>query len=260
LWALTRRNRGWQVRLTFGLKLTGLRAIVILAVLAAILPSPVLARSSDEQYSLAVLPLASESRGVVSIYTIQSGDSLQGIADILGVDVQTLQDLNNIVNPDTLIAGRVLMVPDVPTRPTHFGSAPVKQSSDPNAPSFVWPAVGPITTKFGVPGSDWIGGFHMGLDIGAPAGSPIVAAADGLVVYAERDHLHGYGNYVLIDHGHGYATLYAHMSQIVARAGDDPHQGDLIGYVGDTGFAFGPHLHFEVRLNEQKIDPEPFLP
>src|SRR5579859_5741081 len=152
------------------------------------------------------------------------------------------------------------MVPDVPTRPTHFGSAPVKQSSDPNAPSFVWPAVGPITTKFGVPGSDWIGGFHMGLDIGAPAGSPIVAAADGLVVYAERDHLHGYGNYVLIDHGHGYATLYAHMSQIVARAGDDPHQGDLIGYVGDTGFAFGPHLHFEVRLNEQKIDPEPFLP
>jgi hypothetical protein len=253
-------NRGWKVRLRLGWKFGVIRAIVVLTVLAVIPPSPVLARSGDEQHPLAVLPLASESRGVVSIYTIQDGDSLEGIADILGVDVETLQDLNNIADPNALVAGRVLMVPDVPTRPTHFGLAPAKHALDPNAPSFVWPAVGPITTRFGVPGSDWIGGFHMGLDIGASAGSPIVAAADGLVVYADRDHLHGYGNYVLIDHGKGYATLYAHMSRIVATPGEDAHQGDLIGYVGETGYTFGPHLHFEVRLNEEKIDPEPFLP
>ena len=235
-------------------------AILGLAMLTAILPWPVMASPGDDQHPLAVLPLASESRGVVSTYTIQAGDNLQGIADILGVDVETLQDLNNIANPNALIAGRVLMVPDVPTRATHFGVLPAKQALDPNAPSFVWPAVGPITTKFGVPGSDWIGGFHMGIDIGASAGSPIVAAADGLVVYADRDHLHGYGNYVLLDHGHGYATLYAHMSQIVATAGENAHQGDLIGYVGESGYAFGPHLHFEVRLNEEKVDPENFLP
>jgi len=99
----------------------------------------------------------------------------------------------------------------------------------------------------------------MGLDIGASAGSPIVAAADGLVTYADRDHVHGYGNYVLIDHGHGYATLYAHMSRIAATAGEEAHQGDLIGYVGNLAILLGPPS-LEVRLNESKIDPEPFLP
>ena len=253
-------NRDWDDYLKYRWTLVVASIFLGLAVLSAADPSPALAHPSGSQQPLTVLPLASESRGVVSVYTIQDGDSLQGVADILAVDVETLQDLNDIADPNALAAGRVLMVPDMPTRTTHYGTLPAKHVLDPNAPSFVWPAIGPITTKFGVPGSDWIGGFHMGLDIGAPAGSPIVAAADGFVLTAEFDHNHGYGNYVLIDHDKGYYTLYGHMSRIVATPGQVVHQGDLIGYVGMTGYAFGPHLHFEVRIDGQKIDPEPFLP
>lgn len=124
----------------------------------------------------------------------------------------------------------------------------------------IWPAVGPITTAFGEPGSDWVGGYHMGIDIGAPAGSPILAAADGTVEDDQADVNHGYGNFVAIDHGNGYATLYAHMSRIVAKPGEKVSRGQLIGFVGSTGFVDGPHLHFELRHNGTKIDPQPFLP
>jgi murein DD-endopeptidase MepM/ murein hydrolase activator NlpD len=74
------------------------------------------------------------------------------------------------------------------------------------------------------------------------------------------DTQHGYGNNVLVAHQNGYETLYAHMSRIEAQAGQTVHQGDLIGYVGMTGYTTGPHLHFELRLNGTKIDPEPWLP
>jgi murein DD-endopeptidase MepM/ murein hydrolase activator NlpD len=185
---------------------------------------------------------------------------LSGIAEMLAVDVDTLRDLNDLVDVNSIRAGVVLAVPDQPTQPVRFGAPVVKAKVNENAPSFVWPAVGPITTKFGVPGSDWIGGYHMGLDIGAPSGSPIVAAADGVVEFAGFDNTHGYGNNVLIYHHDGYETLYAHMSRVEAESGEGVHQGDVIGYVGQTGFAIGPHLHFEVRLHETKIDPEPLLP
>lgn len=234
--------------------------VLLAAVLATVRPAPVRANPSAEAQLLSVLPLASESRGIVSTYQVQEGDSLQGIAELLSVDVNTLQDLNDLPDPNQLAVGRILMVPDSPTAPGHLAAAPVKRSVDPVVPVFVWPAFGPITTKFGVPGPDWIDGFHMGLDIGASAGSPIVAAADGIVLDAQFDHNHGYGNYVLVDHGNGYQTLYGHMSQIVASVDRVVHRGDLIGYVGSTGWAHGPHLHFEIRLRGTKIDPQPFLP
>jgi murein DD-endopeptidase MepM/ murein hydrolase activator NlpD len=223
-------------------------------------PRSAQARPADAAQLLAALPLESSSRGVVATYEVQSGDSLSGIADLLADDLATLQDFNSLRDPNALQVGQVLVVPDLPTRPIHFGVAPPKVRLNSDAPAFVWPAFGAITTKFGVPGSDWIGGFHMGLDIGASAGSPIVAAAAGRVEAAEFDNAHGYGNYVLIDHGNGYETLYAHMSRIAATPGASVQQGDLIGYVGSTGYAFGAHLHFEVRHRGEKIDPEPLLP
>ena len=232
----------------------------VVALVGAARPLPVRARPLGVNQVLANLPRESASRGVVSTYKVQDGDSLLGIAELLAVDVDRLQQANDLSDANTLQTGQVLVVPDVPNRPVRFGLPRATAPTSAAGVSFIWPAIGPITTRFGVPGPDWIGGFHPGLDIGAPSGSPIVAALDGIVEAAEFDQLHGYGNYVLIDHGKGYETLYGHMSRFATTAGATVRQGDVIGYVGSTGYAFGPHLHFEVRRLSVKIDPEPLLP
>ncbi|HVB96869.1 MAG TPA: LysM peptidoglycan-binding domain-containing M23 family metallopeptidase [Chloroflexota bacterium] len=225
------------------------------------LPSVAAARPSAAVLLMQDVTDASTSRGLVSTYQVQPGDSLIGIGDLLADDPDTIQQLNDLANPNALQAGQLLVVPDAPTTKVRYGVAKPEVKVNTNgAPAFIWPAIGPITTPFGVPGSDWIGGYHMGLDIGAPSGAPIVAAADGVVEEAGMDTQHGYGNHVLINHGNGYETLYAHMSHIEAKVGEKVKQGDLIGNVGMTGFASGPHLHFEVRHDGVKIDPAPLLP
>ena len=99
--------------------------------------------------------------------------------------------------------------------------------------------------------------MHTGIDIGVPYGTPIHAAAAGTVIYATW--MEGYGNLVVIDHGNGLATAYAHQSQIAVSYGQQVNQGDVIGYVGCTGHCFGPHLHFEVRINGAPVDPLGYL-
>ena len=101
--------------------------------------------------------------------------------------------------------------------------------------------------------------FHTGVDIAAPLGTPVMAAADGLVV-AVGHASSGYGNFVVINHGAGVETLYGHLLQANVRAGDRVVRGEVIGLEGSTGFSTGPHVHFEVRLNDQVIDPMPYLP
>ncbi len=96
---------------------------------------------------------------------------------------------------------------------------------------------------------------HSGQDIGAPAGTRIIAADGGTVSTASYGWNGGYGNYVIINHGNGRATLYAHMSSIAVTAGSSIRQGDTVGYVGSTGKSTGPHLHFEVRENGVAVDP-----
>jgi murein DD-endopeptidase MepM/ murein hydrolase activator NlpD len=95
---------------------------------------------------------------------------------------------------------------------------------------------------------------HTGIDIGAPAGAKIVAANTGTVITAGYSS-QGYGNYVIIDHGGGKSTLYAHMSKIATRKGKKVTKGDTIGYVGSTGYSTGPHLHFEVLINGDDVNP-----
>jgi murein DD-endopeptidase MepM/ murein hydrolase activator NlpD len=95
--------------------------------------------------------------------------------------------------------------------------------------------------------------MHAGIDFGAAWGSPIVAAADGQVVAAGW--AGGYGREVQIAHGGGIVTLYGHMSGIAASAGEIVRQGQVIGYVGSSGLSTGPHVHFEVRVNGQPVDP-----
>ena len=101
------------------------------------------------------------------------------------------------------------------------------------------------------------GRLHTGIDIGAPTGTPIHAAAAGTVVYCGW--MEGYGNLVAIDQLNSLSTAYAHQSQIAVSCGQYVAQGHVIGYVGCTGHCFGPHLHFEVRVNGVPVDPMGYL-
>jgi murein DD-endopeptidase MepM/ murein hydrolase activator NlpD len=101
--------------------------------------------------------------------------------------------------------------------------------------------------------------FHTGIDIAAPLGTPVMAAADGLVV-AVGHGTTGYGNFVVVAHGGGVETLYGHLLQTNVKVGDRVVRGEVIGLEGSTGFSTGPHVHFEVRVNDQVIDPMPYLP
>jgi murein DD-endopeptidase MepM/ murein hydrolase activator NlpD len=127
-------------------------------------------------------------------------------------------------------------------------------AATPSAAGFIWPVSGPITSPFG---PRW-GGFHPGIDIGVPEGTPIHAAAAGTVIWCGWES--GYGNLVVIDHHNGLATAYGHQSQIAVSCNQDVGQGDVIGYSGCTGFCTGPHLHFEVRVDGVPVDPLGYLP
>jgi murein DD-endopeptidase MepM/ murein hydrolase activator NlpD len=118
-----------------------------------------------------------------------------------------------------------------------------------------WPVSGPVTSPFGYRQSPFGGGieFHMGLDIAAAMGTPIAASAPGRVISASW--YGGYGNYILIDHGGGISTGYAHCSAIFVSPGQDVQKGQAIGAVGSTGASTGPHLHFEVRVDGRPVDP-----
>lgn len=100
--------------------------------------------------------------------------------------------------------------------------------------------------------------MHAGLDFAAPQGTPIYATADGLVKKAGYNE-GGYGNHVVINHGYGYETVYGHMVRVKSRAGQKVTRGEIIGYVGSTGKSTGPHCHYEVHKNGQKIDPVYFF-
>ena len=124
----------------------------------------------------------------------------------------------------------------------------------PTGTGFAWPLSGPITSPFGM---RW-GTLHPGIDIGVLTGTPIHAAGSGTVIWCGW--MSGYGNLVMIDHHNGLATLYGHQSRIAVSCNQQVSTGDVIGYVGCTGFCTGPHLHFEVRLNGTPVDPLGYLP
>jgi murein DD-endopeptidase MepM/ murein hydrolase activator NlpD len=185
--------------------------------------------------------------GVVSAetsqYTVQPGDSLNAVAERVGVSAAQLARLNDLVDGDLLQVGQVLKLPsgaEVRVAPAARGAT---------QPSFIWPVQGPVTTGYRESGPYWSKGFHPGIDVGVPVGTAIVAAGDGVVIEAEAQGWNsGYGHYVKIDHGAGVFSLYAHMSTVSASVGDRVTAGTVIGRVGMSGFTTGPHLHWEVRL------------
>lgn len=134
-------------------------------------------------------------------------------------------------------------------------TAPAQQQGG----AMVWPVAGAVTSEFGERRNPMGAGedFHPGVDIAADTGTPIAAAAAGRVIAAGPDG--GYGNLIVVDNGNGVTTRYGHCSQIFARVGESVSTGETIGAVGSTGHSTGPHLHFEVRVDDKPVDPRPFL-
>ncbi len=116
-----------------------------------------------------------------------------------------------------------------------------------------YPVMGRITSGFGRRGR----GFHPGIDIAAPVGTPVKATADGIVVFASRKG--GYGKLIEIDHGNGYSTRYGHLMGFAVRKGERVKKGQVIGWIGLTGRTTGPHLHYEVRKNNIPVNPRRYL-
>jgi murein DD-endopeptidase MepM/ murein hydrolase activator NlpD len=123
----------------------------------------------------------------------------------------------------------------------------------------LWPVVGPITGPFGVRIDPFNGegAFHSGVDISCRYGQPVLAAADGVVTYA--DFYSGYGRMLQIDHGNDISTRYGHLSGFAVADGQSVHKGQIIAYVGLSGRSTGPHLHYEVRIHDTPVNPHKFL-
>ena len=124
---------------------------------------------------------------------------------------------------------------------------------------FIYPVAGPVTSPFGYRTHPVLGTtrFHAGMDFGVGEGTPIRAADHGVVIHA--DWCGGYGNAVIVQHGHDITTLYGHCSRLLVQHGQAVRKGDVVGEVGSTGMSTGPHLHFEVRQGGTPVDPRGYL-
>jgi murein DD-endopeptidase MepM/ murein hydrolase activator NlpD len=124
----------------------------------------------------------------------------------------------------------------------------------------LWPVQGIVTSSFGARLDPFKGegAFHTGIDIATNEGDAVRAPADGIVLKAGLGT--GYGREVVVDHGHGVETLYAHLSGFAVVTGQDVRRGDILGYVGSSGHSTGPHLHYEVRIHDTPVNPSKYLP
>jgi murein DD-endopeptidase MepM/ murein hydrolase activator NlpD len=170
-------------------------------------------------------------------------ESKQGL--LVGVREQRHENQENL---EEMLAASAAVAAQI--RESQAGSS--GGGGSPSAAGFIWPVSGPVTSGFG-----WRWGrMHEGIDVSAPCGTAIRAAAAGTVIYAGW--MGGYGNISIIDHGGGIATAYAHQSAI-SVGGGSVAQGQVIGAVGNTGYSTGCHLHFEVRVNGSAVDPLGYL-
>jgi LysM repeat protein len=188
-------------------------------------------------------------------HEVKAGETLDSIAKRYSVDPSVIIEceLNDLTEPYQLQAGQRLVIPGGtrPVVPRYVSAtAPAPANAPQGTGSFMWPTSGYLTQGY------WLG--HQAIDIGAPTGTPIYAADTGYV--AATGWMGGYGNYIIINHGNGFETLYAHLSEIRVIAGQGVQRGHLIGLMGSTGRSTGPHLHFEIRQGGVKRNPVGFLP
>lgn len=191
-------------------------------------------------------------------HQVGSADTIEGIAATYQTDPAAIINFPlNALNPDTLLIqpGQWLVVPGgskpyVPRTVTAY-SGPVPENAAIGTGLFVWPASGTIMQGY------WTG--HQALDIAAYQGAPILAADSGHVVFAGWDDT-GYGYTVVIDHGNGFQTLYAHLQEYYVAVGDNVAKGEEIAAMGSTGNSTGPHVNFEIRQGTVQRNPLGFLP
>jgi len=191
-------------------------------------------------------------------HQVGGGDTIDAIASTFKTDPQLIinQPLNNL-DPENLliIPGQWLIVPGgskpfVPRAVTAY-SGPIPGDATAGTGIFGWPASGEITQGYF--------GYHPGVDIGGWTGATVLAADSGYVVATGWDDT-GYGLSVVIDHGNGFQTLYAHLNEYYVSPGENVAKGQQIGEIGTTGNSTGPHLHFEIRHGTVQRNPYGFLP
>ncbi len=190
----------------------------------------------------------------VGIYhKIQKGETLSSICRKYRADCQEVAEMNGFENVDRILAGAEVFIPDVSGPASLPGQkpSPIQQWHG----KFIWPVSGTLTSRFGIRN----GRRHDGIDIGAPEGTEVRAAAAGTVLYA-GDQQTGYGNLVIIRHAQDLITVYAHNRENLVCENQEVEQGELIARVGKTGRSTGPHLHFEIRKRTKPRNPLFFLP
>ncbi len=202
---------------------------------------------------LTILPVS----GVYHI--VEPDDTVESLAEKYKVDPSSITDfeLNNLKEPYQLTIGQKLVIPGgekpfVPLRRFVAAySGPIPEDASKGTGSFGWPVSGRITQQF------WSG--HPAIDIGASTGTPVYASDSGFVIVAGWSDV-GYGYTMVIDHGNGFQTRYAHLSRYYPDAGQSVAKGEQIGEVGSTGRSTGPHLHFGIIENGVRRNPFGFLP
>ena len=260
-------------------------------------PPPPPARPSAPATTPAGPPPGVDNPDVEFWYVVQPGDTLAGIGRRFGSPVQRLIDLNGLTPQGGVKAGQRIGLPQgardrgvdpfatgqeiiIRTRPKAEAPRETRAAAEPPRPAitalsaspgaatakgrgkFIWPVRGEILSAFGTVGT---GIRNDGIDIAAPAGTPVKAAADGDVVYAGSA-IPGFGNLVLIRHSDGWVSAYGHLGSIAVKMRQRVRQGETIGVVGDSGGAPNPRLHFELRYSADgrdratPVDPRPILP
>ncbi|WP_324715755.1 peptidoglycan DD-metalloendopeptidase family protein [Carboxydochorda subterranea] len=182
-------------------------------------------------------------------YVVQRGDTLWEVARRFQVSPSDLQRANGLLDARSLRPGQHLWLP-ADRRPADEGSQ-----------YLLWPVQGPVTSSFGWRSSPFGSGereFHEGVDIAVPVGTPVRAAASGVVIQAGW--MGGFGYGVVIDHGGGLQTLYGHNRRLAVRVGQKVRRGQVISWSGSTGRSTGPHLDFRIKKDGRTIDPLTMLP
>ncbi len=188
------------------------------------------------------------------VYTVKSGDTLEKIAKTYQSDINDIIDFNKLASANDLAAGQNLLLPGgvkptvyQPTTRTVSSVLTTTPAATASNSKLLWPTNSTRITQY----FNW---QHSGLDIGNSIGQPIYASEAGKVTTAGWNS-GGYGYYVIINHGNGLETLYAHSSKLYVKVGDIVSRGDIIAAIGSTGWSTGPHIHYEVRVNGVRKNP-----